>query len=69
MINDTITVPFNTHSPKSEINPTPAEILRGIPLKESATIPHVALHYDTAVSVLAADLGVSLFNENIRQLC
>ena len=42
LIKDTITVPFNTHSPKSEINPTPAEILRGMSLKNNATIPPVA---------------------------
>ncbi len=35
-------MPFNTATPKSAMNPTPAEILKGIPLNERAKIPPTA---------------------------
>ena len=36
------TIPFNTATPNSAIKPTPAEILKGIPLNQSAKIPPTA---------------------------
>jgi hypothetical protein len=36
------TIPFRTAIPKSAMKPTPAEILKGIPLMSKATMPPVA---------------------------
>jgi hypothetical protein len=36
------TIPFRTAIPKSAMKPTPAEILKGIPLMSEATMPPVA---------------------------
>ena len=36
------TIPFNTATPNNAINPTPAEILNGMPLNHNATIPPMA---------------------------
>ncbi len=35
-------MPLNTATPNSAINPTPAEILKGIPRSKSATTPPMA---------------------------
>ena len=36
------TIPFNTATPNKAINPTPAEILKGIPRKYKAQMPPMA---------------------------
>ena len=36
-------MPFKTATPKRAINPTPAEILKGIPLNNNANTPPMAL--------------------------
>ena len=36
------TIPFNTATPNNAINPTPAEILNGIPLNHNASTPPMA---------------------------
>ena len=36
------TMPFNTATPNNAINPTPADILNGIPLNHSASTPPMA---------------------------
>jgi hypothetical protein len=41
LIADTITTPFRTATPESAMNPTPAEMLNGIPRIQSAMIPPV----------------------------
>ena len=47
------TIPFNTATPNKAIKPTPAEILKGIPLSNKANTPPIA-DMGMAVKISAA---------------
>ncbi len=63
------TIPFNTATPNKAINPTPAEILNGIPLIDKANTPPMA---DKGIAVkintlCLNDLNVKYNNMKIKK--